>query len=49
MITARKMRWKDEQYVLRTRLMLLEDSAHFENLGCVNRMIVKWVLTKQEK
>jgi hypothetical protein len=22
---------------------------HFKNLGCIQRMIVKWVLTKQEE
>jgi hypothetical protein len=27
----------------------LEESDHFENLGRVQRMIVKWVLTNQEE
>jgi hypothetical protein len=27
----------------------LEESDHFENLGCVQRMIVKWVLRKEEQ
>jgi hypothetical protein len=27
----------------------MEESDHFENLGCVQRMIVQWLLTKQEE
>lgn len=29
--------------------VLLEENDYFENLGCVQIMIVKWVLTKREQ